>query len=85
LGRLIEAFSGLQTQTPLVLVGARAWLNERELSLLPENDPRIIRLDYLDRNALLRLTRVARAVLFPRSSKVSACPFWKPWNWAHRS
>lgn len=65
LGRLIEAFLGLQTQTPLVLVGARAWLNERELSLLPENDPRIIRLDYLDRNALLRLTRVARAVLFP--------------------
>lgn len=65
LGRLIEAYLGLQLATPLVLVGARAWMNETELSLLPENDPRIIRLDYLGRNALLRLTRVARALLFP--------------------
>ena len=65
IGRLIEAFLGLQLKTPLVLVGARAWLSEGELSLLPENDPRIVRLDYLGRNALLRLTRAARAVLFP--------------------
>ena len=65
IGRLIEAFLGLQLKTPLVLVGSRAWLSEGELSLLPENDPRIIRLDYLGRNALLRLTRAARAVLFP--------------------
>lgn len=65
IGRLIEAYLGLQTSTPLVLVGARAWLNEGELSLLPEGDKRIVRLDYLGRNALLRLTRTARAVLFP--------------------
>ena len=64
-GRLIEAFLGLRLETPLVLVGARAWLSDGELALLPENDPRIIRLDYLGRNALLRLTRAARAVLFP--------------------
>ncbi|WP_278376809.1 glycosyltransferase family 4 protein [Sphingobium yanoikuyae] len=65
LGRLIEAYLGLQDQPPLVLVGARAWMSEGELSLLPENDPRIIRLDYLNRNTLLRLMRSARAVLFP--------------------
>ncbi len=65
LGRLIEAYLGLNTTIPLVLVGARAWLSEGELALLPENDPRIIRLDYLGRNALLRLVRVARAVMFP--------------------
>lgn len=65
LGRLIEAYLGLRTSTPLVLVGARAWMNERELSLLPENDSRIIRLDYQGRDALLRLTRAAQAVLFP--------------------
>lgn len=65
LGRLIEAYLGLNTATPLVLVGARAWLSEGELALLPEDDPRIIRLDYLGRAALLRLVRVARAVLFP--------------------
>ena len=65
LGRLIEAYLGLGTATPLVLVGARAWLSEGEMGLLPENDPRILRLDYLGRNALLRLTRSARVVLFP--------------------
>lgn len=65
LGRLIEAYLGLPDQPPLVLVGARAWMSEGELSLLPENDPRIIRLDYLNRDTLLRLTRSARAVLFP--------------------
>ena len=74
LGRLIEAYLGLGTQTPLVLVGARAWLSEGELSLLPENDSRIIRLDYLGRNALLRLTRVARAVLFPSISEGFGLP-----------
>ena len=65
IGRLLEAFLGLGLETPLVLVGARAWLSEGELLLLPESDPRIIRLDYLGRNALLRLMRAARAVLFP--------------------
>ena len=65
IGRLIEAYLGLGISTPLVLVGARAWMSEGELSLLPENDPRIIRLDYLNRNTLLRLMRSARAVLFP--------------------
>jgi len=65
IGRLIEAYLGLGTATPLVLVGARAWLSEGEMALLPADDPRIIRLDYLGRNALLRLMRSARAVLFP--------------------
>lgn len=65
IGRLIEAYLGLRLETPLVLVGARAWLSDGELSLLPENDPRIVKLDYLGRNTLLRLTRAARAVLFP--------------------
>lgn len=65
LGRLIEAYLGLQGETPLVLVGARAWMSEGELALLPVDDKRIMRLDYLGRNALLRLTRTARAVLFP--------------------
>jgi glycosyltransferase involved in cell wall biosynthesis len=74
LGRLIEAYLGLQLDTPLVLVGARAWLSEGEMSLLPENDPRIVRLDYLGRNALLRLTRVARAVMFPSISEGFGLP-----------
>jgi glycosyltransferase involved in cell wall biosynthesis len=74
LGRLIEAYLGLGTATPLVLVGARAWLSEGELGLLPADDPRIVRLDYLGRNALLRLTRTARAVLFPSISEGFGLP-----------
>jgi glycosyltransferase involved in cell wall biosynthesis len=74
LGRLIEAYLGLQLQTPLVLVGTRAWLSEGELALLPQNDGRIIRLDYLGRHALLRLTRVARAVMFPSISEGFGLP-----------
>jgi glycosyltransferase involved in cell wall biosynthesis len=65
LGRLLEAYLGLRVETPLVLVGARAWMSEGEMALLPANDRRIVRLDYLGRNALLRLVRTARAVLFP--------------------
>lgn len=65
IGRLIEAFLGLKMKTPLVIVGGRAWMSEGELSLLPANDPRIIKLDYIQRDLLLRLIRVSRAVLFP--------------------
>lgn len=75
-GRLIEAHLSLNGETPLVIVGARAWQSEDELRLLPggENtstihgrnlDRRIGRLDYLPRELLVRLIRSARAVVFP--------------------
>jgi glycosyltransferase involved in cell wall biosynthesis len=76
LGRLLESYLALQTETPLVLVGGREWQSERELTLLksvgsPEADSRrrlaerVVRLDHLARPLLLRLIRSARAVLFP--------------------
>lgn len=76
LGRLLEAYLGLGTRTPLVIVGARAWRSEAELMLLPSHEgdgntyrpdsgQRIVRLDYQSRSLLLRLIRSARAVLFP--------------------
>ncbi len=76
LGRLLEAYLGLRSATPLVIVGARAWQSEAELQLLPTGEAtsntyrpgsgnRIVRLDYLPRPTLLRLIRSARAVLFP--------------------
>ncbi len=76
LGRLLEAYLGLRSATPLVIVGARAWQSEAELRLLPSGEAetntyrpgsgtRIVRLDYLPRPLLLRLIRSARAVLFP--------------------
>jgi len=76
LGRLIEAYLSIQSETPLVIVGAAAWQSDDELRLLPKGDSaanvygrnvaqRIIRLDYLPRGLLLRLIRGARAVLFP--------------------
>jgi glycosyltransferase involved in cell wall biosynthesis len=69
IGRLLEAYLGTDIATPLVLVGARAWRSAGELMLLPRDDDdasrRIIRLDYLPRELLLRLVRSAKAVLFP--------------------
>lgn len=76
LGRLIEAYLGTQTETPLVIVGARAWQSEEELRLLPKGDAasrphgqrilqRVLQLEYLPRPLLLKLIRGARAVMFP--------------------
>ncbi len=76
LGRLLEAYLSIQSRTPLVIVGARAWQSESELRLLPaqgaatdsacgDAPARIIRLEYLQRTLLLRLIRSARAVAFP--------------------
>lgn len=71
LGRLIEAYLTIQTETPLVIVGARAWESEEELKLIDGTNyrqrlgDRIIRLEYLPRRLLLRLVRCARAVVFP--------------------
>jgi glycosyltransferase involved in cell wall biosynthesis len=72
-GRLIEAYLSLATDTPLVIVGAAAWQSEQELRLLrrDETQPlratfrRIRRLDYLPRSLLIRLIRGAKAVAFP--------------------
>ncbi len=76
LGRLIEAYLSLGTQTPLVIVAGRSWQSEAELRLLPREeeagDPqyahltdRVIRIEYLPRRLLMRLARGARAVTFP--------------------
>lgn len=70
-GRLLEAFLGLRTETPLVIVGARAWQSEGELRLLDAARPggrtggHILQLDYLPRALLVKLIRSARAVVFP--------------------
>ncbi|WP_375428387.1 glycosyltransferase family 4 protein [uncultured Sphingomonas sp.] len=73
IGRLIEAYLGLGTDTPLVIVGARAWQSEGELHLLSQAETlrersgrgHVVRLDYLPRALLLKLVRSARAVAFP--------------------
>ncbi|KSB90022.1 group 1 glycosyl transferase [Caulobacter vibrioides] len=71
-GRLIEAYLAAELETPLVLVGPRAWLADDELKLLegahgmrlPGAD-RIRRIDYLPADHLRTLIRGARAVAFP--------------------
>ena len=67
LGRLIEAFLATRTDTPLVIVGARAWQAEEELKLAQTDTAqrRIVRLEYLPRRLLVKLIRGARAVVFP--------------------
>lgn len=72
LGRIIEAYLASGVPTPLVLVGARAWMSEGETALLDairrDGDPaaqRIRQYDYLPKEALTSLVRGARAMLFP--------------------
>ena len=74
IGRLLEAYLSLGTETPLVLVGGRSWASEGELLLLPDDadgiarmrlNRRVIRLPHLPRRLLLKLVHGARAVLFP--------------------
>lgn len=71
-GRLIEAYLTAELETPLVLVGARAWKADDELRLLEgghgtrlKGAERIRRMDYLPSEHLETLVRGARAVLFP--------------------
>ncbi len=72
IGRLIEAYLAADLDTPLVIVGGRAWRAEKELRLLNgahglglKGLGRIRRLDYLPEALLMLLVRGARAVVFP--------------------
>lgn len=68
-GRLIEAYLASGITLPLVIVGKDGWLMERELYLFnrhqKEQEPRIIRLEYVTRPQLVYLIRGARGVVFP--------------------
>lgn len=71
--RLIEAYLSTGTNTPLVIVGTRAWGSDIELRLLQKDEIQplkatfrnIRRIDYLPRSLLMRLVRGAKAVAFP--------------------
>ena len=70
--RLIEAYLSIETATPLVIVGARAWQKDEEMRLMDAiaraggaGAKRIIQLDYLPRRLLMKLVAAAKAVLFP--------------------
>jgi glycosyltransferase involved in cell wall biosynthesis len=75
IGRIIEGYLGSGVETPLVMVGARAWKSKYELKLLqsdegrsqlsPQAAARIVRLEYAPFPLLVSLIRGARAVLFP--------------------
>ena len=72
IGRMIEAYLASRVETPLVIVGGRAWRAETELRLLFGADgkrspasERVRMLDYVPAAWLEALVRGARAVLFP--------------------
>lgn len=72
LGRLIEAYLRSGVRTPLVVVGARAWMADPEAgfmeSLIAEGvgvGRRLHRYDHLPRDLLMSLVRGARGVAFP--------------------
>lgn len=68
--RLLEAYLGSGTTTPLVIVGAPGWGSERDMALIEsmaalDTGGRIRWLGFLPRATLTRLIAGARAVLFP--------------------
>lgn len=75
IGRMIEGYLASGIDTPLVIVGARAWKSKQELRLLQGEDgspqlaphaaARIVRLEYAPLPLLVSLIRGAKAVLFP--------------------
>jgi len=72
LGRIVEAYLASGVQTPLVIVGGRAWLDEGETALLDQvkrdggpGADRIRRYEYMPFSMLISLIRGARATLFP--------------------
>ena len=72
LGRVVEAYLASGSQTPLVIIGGRAWLDEGETALLnqvkrdggPSAD-RIRQYEYMPFSMLISLIRGAKATLFP--------------------
>lgn len=72
LARLVEAYLSSGIETPLIIVGGRAWPGESESGLLSEmiaSDTRagrrLRKYDYLPRATLIDLVRGAKATLFP--------------------
>lgn len=74
IGRLLEAYLSLETDTPLLIVSSRSWQSDQELYLLNESrsdengqsDRRgIIRINHVPRSILKGLISQAKAVLFP--------------------
>lgn len=70
IARLLEAYLGSGSRTPLVIVGAPGWGSERDTKLLKsmtalDTRRRIIWLGYLPREMLVRLISGARATFFP--------------------
>ncbi len=72
LGRIVEAYLASGVETPLVIVGGRAWLDEGETALLNQvmkdggpSAQRIRRYEYMPFSLLLSLIRGAKATLFP--------------------
>ncbi len=80
-GRLIEAHLSSGLDIPLVVAGKDGWLIENELRAYhahlanPGGPLRILRLPYVTRAQLVRLTRGALAVTFRRSTRDSGCPW----------
>ena len=72
LGRIVEAYLASGLETPLVIVGGRAWLDEGETALMNQvmrdggpSAQRIRRYEFMPFSLLLSLIRGARATLFP--------------------
>ena len=67
--RMIEGYLASGVETPLVIVGARAWKSEEELRLVKDagkhGNSHIIQLSYCPQGTLINLIRGAKAAIFP--------------------
>jgi len=67
--RMIEGYLASGVDTPLIIVGARAWKSEEELRLVKDGGKhgksRIIQLSYCPQSTLINLIRGAKAAIFP--------------------
>src|SRR3546814_7191149 len=70
IARMLEAYLGSGSKSPLVIVGAPGWGSDQDVKLLKsmaslDKRKRIIWLGYLPREMLAMLIAGARATLFP--------------------
>ena len=90
LARLVEAFlkaaDEVLPQCKLVITGQKAWLADKLMSEIGERakDRRLIFTGYLPGEDLPVLMNLALAFAFPRCTRASACPPWRPWPAARR-
>jgi hypothetical protein len=81
---LIEVFQRLLRrpgcdELKLAVAGGPGWWSEEVEAWMEQCGTFLVRLDYVEYEDLPELYHHALGLVFPRSTKASGCPRWKPW------